>query len=199
MLSNTPWLPPSTFTPNHTQPFCSLKLYQPSQISVQIQIPSREAVLQPPFCSPFYLAQTHKNLHLSEEAEFVARHPHLVRADMRVQETSKQGNKTSCGMLRGSQRYFTLLLSVAVAGYQFRSRSIGGRRETIKIICRSLQVASSTRIGNGLSVLRNIPSYFSHLPTALERNISSCGKPPVPVCSTSTCSHLSPPKAARVC
>lgn len=60
--------------------------------------------------------------YFSEEAElkgliFVVHH--LVGADTSVQETNKQGNKTSCNMLGATLRYFPLLLSVAVGGYQF--------------------------------------------------------------------------------
>lgn len=83
-------------------------------------------------------------------------------------------------MLRCTRRYFPLPLSVAVGGYQFRWDQSKNWEWHL------------TEIWNGLSVLRNISS-------ALVRNIFSSGRAPVPVCSVSTRSHLSPPMAVCVC
>lgn len=86
---------------------------------------------------------------------FVVHHPHLVWADKRVQETNKRGNETSCDMLYTevfSSSVICWWLSVQLGSWPIKKKKKKGgwhwfwSSDTIKIICRSLQVVSSARI-----------------------------------------------------
>lgn len=138
-------------------------------------------------------APLHRRSWIERTHLFVVHHPHLVWADMRVQQTNKQGNKSSYNALRGTLRYFShgcWWLPAQLGSWPIKKRRVTlfWTSETIKITCRALQVVYLSKNFKWPEHTEEYHSLFFHtvVPTALVRNILSSGKPPVLGCSIST-------------